>query len=74
MGKRTVLEGEHVYPNGTISLTLVSIFIRKKKDKKKWLLKPNTIYYKWISPLLLQTQMYTAGCISGIQEIVSSAE
>ena len=43
MGKRTVLEGEHVYPNGTISLTLVSIFIRKKKEKKKVSIK--TQYY-----------------------------
>ena len=43
MGKRTVLEGEHAYPNGTISLTLVSIFIPKKNEKKKVSIK--TQYY-----------------------------
>ena len=28
-------KGEHEFPNGTISLTLVSIFILEKKKKKK---------------------------------------
>ena len=28
-------KGEHVFPNGTISLTLVSIFILEEKKKKK---------------------------------------
>ena len=28
-------KGEHVFPNGTISLTLVSIFILEGKKKKK---------------------------------------
>ena len=27
-------KGEHVFPNGTISLTIVSIFILEKKKKK----------------------------------------